>query len=222
MVARFPILLSTAYLPTVQYVSKFLLGPVLIESQENYQKQSYRNRCYIYGANGKQCLVIPVKKLHGENNPVLKIEIDYCSNWQKIHLKSIESAYKLSPFYDYYADDIKTCFEKKTPHLFQWNLDLLLTMLQMLGIENIPALTETWEKEPAHGQDLRLYIHPKSKKSKPDAQFIEVPYQQVFQERYGFIGNLSVIDLLFNEGPLASDLLKKSLGNQDSEQKFHP
>jgi hypothetical protein len=216
MVTPSPILLSTAYLPPVQYMSKFLLdAPVYLESRENYQKQSYRNRCYIYGANGRQCLVIPVRKQHGEKTPVLDIEIDYSGNWQKIHLKSIESAYKLSAFYDYYADDIKACFEKKTPHLFQWNLDLLLTMLQLLDIEHKPAMTETWEKEPAPGQDLRQHLNPKNKNVKPDDHFIEVPYQQVFQERYGFIGNLSIIDLLFNEGPLATDLLKKSLRNQD-------
>jgi hypothetical protein len=215
MVTQSPILLSTAYLPPVQYLSKFLLGPVKIESQENYQKQSYRNRCCIYGANGKQSLVIPVKKLSKEKTPILGIEIDYCCNWQKIHLKSIESAYKLSAFYDYYADDIKACFEKKTPLLFQWNLDLLLILLQLLGIERKPALTETWEKEPAHSQDFRQHLHPKNKKAKSDAHFIEVPYQQVFQERYGFMGNLSIIDLLFNEGPLAADLLKKSLRHTD-------
>lgn len=215
MVTLSPILLSTAYLPPVQYLSKFLLGPVKIESQENYQKQSYRNRCCIYGANGKQNLVIPVKKLPKEKTPILGIEIDYGCNWQKIHLKSIESAYKLSAFYDYYADDIKACFEKKTPFLFQWNLDLLLILLQLLSIEHKPTFTETWEKEPAHSQDFRQHLHPKNKNAKPDAHFIEVPYQQVFQERYGFIGNLSIIDLLFNEGPLASDLLKKSLRNKD-------
>src|SRR5512145_1659315 len=91
------ILLSTSYLPPLQYIAKFLSGfPALIEKHENYQKQSYRNRCYIYGANGRQCLVIPVKKLHGEKTPIKEVEIDYTSNWQKIHLKSIESAYRLS------------------------------------------------------------------------------------------------------------------------------
>jgi hypothetical protein len=212
MVTPSPFLLSTAYLPPIQYLSKFLLGPVKIESQEHYQKQSYRNRCCIYGANGKQCLVIPVRKQHGEKTPILEVEIDYCCNWQKIHLKSIESAYKQSAFYDYYSDVVEACLTKKTPLLFQWNLDVLHTLLQLLGIERRPTLTETWEKEPAGYHDFRLRLHPKNKNMIPDEQFIEFPYQQAFQERNGFLSNLSIIDLLFNEGPMALDVLKKSTG----------
>ena len=211
MVLQPSILLSTAYLPPIQYFTKFLAGiPVFIENHENYQKQSYRNRCYIYGANGRQCLVIPVKKQHGEKTPIGNMEIDYKENWQKIHLKSIESAYRLSPFYEYYADDFTRSFQKETRYLFNWNLDLLYVMLAILGITSRPALTLSYE--PASGTDLRYCIHPKERLARPDPAFTPLPYQQVFQERYGFIPNLSIIDLLFNEGPLAGEILKKSAG----------
>jgi hypothetical protein len=206
------ILLSTAYLPPVQYISKFLLNcPVFIEKCENYQKQSYRNRCYIYGANGKQCLVIPIKKQHAEKTPILEVEIDNTYNWQKIHLKSIESAYRLSAFYEYYADDFKTFFEQETRLLFHWNMSLLKTILDMLGIKQEPTVTEFWTEKPDNSYDLRQYINPKARLTQPDNNYNPLPYQQVFQERNGFLSNLSIIDLLFNEGPLAMEVLRKSL-----------
>jgi len=212
MASRFPILLSTAYLPPVQYISKFLCDtPVFIESQENYQKQSYRNRCYIYGANGRQCLVIPVKKHHGGKTPIREVEIDYQSDWQKIHHKSIESAYRLSAFYEYYADEFRVLFEKKTAILFDWNLLLLETLLNLLEIPRKPVMTEGWVKEPDKCLDFRQNISPKSRLVQPDSTFNPHPYQQVFQERYGFLPNLSIVDLMFNEGPMTVPVLQKSI-----------
>lgn len=207
-------LLSTAYLPSAQYCSKFLIfEKVFIEKQESYQKQSFRNRCYIYGANGRQCLVIPVIKNHAEKTPISRVEIDYQSNWQKIHLKSIESAYRLSAFYEYYIDDFKDFYAEETRLLFDWNLLLLKTVLKLLGIQQEPLATETWEKIPDNRIDFRQIIHPKDRLAKPDRDFNPLPYQQVFQDRYGFIANLSIIDLLFNEGPQALEILKKTAGS---------
>lgn len=205
------ILLSTAYLPPIQYISKFLLcNEVLIEKHENYQKQSYRNRCYIYGANGMQCLVIPVKKQHGEKTPIAEVEIDNKENWQKIHLKSIESAYRLSAFYEYYIDEFNGMYEMNTRLLFDWNMCLLSTMLKLLNIQQVPVVTQNWVQKPDHNVDLRQCVHPKARLSKPDPHFAALPYQQVFQDRYGFIPNLSIVDLLFNEGPQATAVLRKS------------
>lgn len=214
MVSRFPILLSTAYLPPVQYITKFLFGtPVYIEKQENYQKQSYRNRCHIYGANGRQCLVIPVKKRHGRKTNIGEVEIDHQSGWQKIHLKSIESAYRLSAFYEYYADEFRALYEKKTAFLFDWNLLLLETMLNLLEIPGKAVMTAGWEKEPIKFLDFRQMINPKSRLEKSDSTFNPHPYQQVFQERFGFLPNLSIIDLMFNEGPMTVSILQQSLKN---------
>jgi FlaA1/EpsC-like NDP-sugar epimerase len=202
------VLLSTAYLPPIQYISKFMLYErVLIEKHENYQKQSYRNRCYIYGANGKQCLVIPVVKNHGEKTPITQVEIDFTPSWQKIHLKSIESAYRLSPFYEYYADEFTNAFNAEIPLLFDWNMHLLNKILSFLNIKQEPDVTQSWSGT-SEGEDFRQSISPKTRLEKPDPHFHVKPYQQVFIDRYNFIPNLSIIDLLFNEGPEASSILK--------------
>ena len=204
------ILISTAYLPPVQYMSKFLQGEVHIEKYENYQKQSFRNRCCIYGANGIQCLVIPVKKNHGEKTPVTHVEVDFTMNWKGVHLKSIESAYRLSPFYEYYMDDIHELYAQQIPLLYDWNKHILKAVLQMLDLRVDFKETAQWEVSTAYN-DFRQSISPKSRLARPDSSFIPVPYQQVFIERYGFIPNLSIIDLLFNEGPQSLSILKNSL-----------
>ena len=221
MIHSSTILLSTAYLPPVQYITKFILGaPVSIEQFENYQKQSYRNRCYIYGANGRQCLVIPVKKQHGLKTPIAEVEIDYRYGWQKIHLKSIESAYRLSAFYEYYADDFRRFYETEYRFLFTLNMDLLALLLRLVGIQNEHGITRSWENLPGNCTDYRQSIHPKARLAQPDNHFNPLPYQQVFQERYGFIPNLSIIDLLFNEGPLAVEILRQSVISGSSSGSF--
>ncbi len=206
------ILLSTAYLPPVQYISKLLLDPqVKIERFENYQKQSYRNRCYIYGANGMQCLSIPVKKNHGEKTMITDVMIDYTCNWQKIHLKSMESAYRLSPFFEYYADELLEIYRKKVPSLFEWNLRLLESLLALMNMDAKPEVTSGWEPLTEENGDYRQSIHPKKRLNKSDTLFNPIPYQQVFIDRFGFIPNLSIVDLLFNEGPETLNLLRKTV-----------
>jgi hypothetical protein len=210
MSKEIPVLLSTAYLPPIQYMSKLLLpNPVFFEKHENYQKQSYRNRCCIYGANGKQCLVIPVLKQHGEKTPISEVKIDYTKVWQKIHLKAIESAYRLSAFYEYYAADFIRMYERRTKFLFDWNMDFLTLILDLLSIKIQPSVTLTYMGDSIECIDFRSSIHPKARLNKPDQNFKPYPYQQVFQERYGFIPNLSIIDLLFNEGPHALGIIQK-------------
>jgi hypothetical protein len=186
-------------------------GEVFIEKHENFQKQSYRNRCYIYGANGMQCLVIPVIKHHGEKTPVTEVEIDYSGNWHKIHLKSIQSAYQTSPFYEYYSDDFNALYSALPARLFDLNLMLCRYLLKQVGLNTEIQLTGTFEKTPSGGIDFRHSLQPKPRLYKPDGSFSPSPYQQVFQERYGFMPNLSIIDLLFNEGPNALQVLQLSL-----------
>jgi hypothetical protein len=206
------LLLSTAYLPPVQYISKFLSeNKVLIEIHENYQKQSYRNRCYIYGANGRQCLVIPIVKAHGEKTPITRVEIDNQSPWQKIHIKSIQSAYLNSPFYEFYADEFNRFYTQKSALLIDWNSAFLKYILKLLNLETDIKTTTGFEKAPVASPDYRQTIHPKPAHQMPDKNFLPVPYIQVFRDRYGFIPNLSIIDLLFNEGQNAREILVKSI-----------
>jgi len=155
-----------------------------------------------------QSLIIPIKKLHCEKMPVSEVEIDFTMNWKRIHLKSIESAYRLSAFYEYYADDIIEAYKYEIPLLFDWNVHLLNVILKLCGINKKPAVTMEWKTNA--GFDFRQSINPKKRLSGHHPLFLPVPYQQVFSERSGFLPNLSIIDLLFNEGPQTLTLLKNS------------
>ena len=201
------IILTTAYLASIQYYSKLLhYNEIFIEIQENFIKQSYRNRCKIYGANGELALTIPIKK----DNPktlTKDIVIDYDTNWRKLHWKSIESAYRSSPFFEFYEDDFRPFYEKKFKYLVDFNIKIQNILLEHLEINTKIAFTEDYIH--AYGDevdDFREKIHPK--RMHDDSRFEPLEYVQVFQEKYGFIPNLSIIDLLFNEGPNAINILK--------------
>lgn len=206
--------LSTAYLGNVQYFTKLLTADrVYVEQHESYLKQSYRNRCVIMVANGLLPLVIPVEKESGTKMPIRDVRIDYSQPWQRAHWKSMRAAYSSSPFYAYYADDLLPFYERKERFLFDFNLQLTELLLHLLGIRRELLLTERYE--PAGtlaGQDYRLSISPKERLAQPDDTFNPQPYYQVFAERWGFSPNLSVLDLLFNEGTNAATILKASIG----------
>jgi hypothetical protein len=207
-------ILSTSYLGSLQYYSRFLLYPrITIEQWENYQKQSYRNRCYIYGANGKQCLVIPVSKGSEVKSLIRDVTIDYSRPWQKIHWKSIESAYRLSPCFEFYEDDLRIFYENgyDRKFLLDWNNDLMDMILNHLKIPVTVSFTSLYEKKPSGYNDYRDSIHPKKRLSSPDPFFKCIPYTQVFGNKHGFIPNLSIIDLLFNEGGHARDVLREGI-----------
>ncbi|MBN2480965.1 MAG: WbqC family protein [Bacteroidales bacterium] len=207
-----PVLLTTAYLPPVQYISKFVLNrEILLEKHENYQKQSYRNRCYIYGANGRQSLVIPVSKQPENDCGILDVSIDHNKKWQRNHWRSIESAYRLSPYFEYYSDDFAAFYNQRIDNLFEWNLVLLRYILDILGIATRIRFTGSWHIPEDHRADFRNSIHPKHRLSKPDPFFRIIPYQQVFTSKFGFISGLSIIDLIFNEGPHARDVVSDSV-----------
>ncbi len=201
------VLLSTAYLAPIQYYSKFLLyDEIYIEVHENYPKQTYRNRCKIYGANGELSLSIPVKKLDIKVK-TKDILIDYDTNWRKLHWKSIESAYRSSPFFEYYQDDFMPFYEKKYKYLIDLNTDLQLMILEHLDYDVKINKTEAYKTDHEIGvDDFRNKIHPKLNIN--DDQFKIKSYTQVFKQKLGFVPNLSIIDLLFNEGPNTLETLK--------------
>lgn len=205
-------LLSTAYLAPVQYYTKFLVyKQIFIEAEENYQKQSYRNRCNILTANGILPLTIPVSK----DMPKVKtrdIRIDNALEWQKNHWTSIESAYSSSPFFEFYMDEFSVFYTKKFRFLLEFNLKLQDYILDQLEIKPNIFLTKKFiENGTPDYDDYRDSIHPKKRQQRKDKTFKPEFYYQVFQEKYGFISNLSIIDLLFNEGPNAENILKKSI-----------
>lgn len=197
------LLISTAYFPPVQYLSLIgKSGNVLIEKHENYNKQSYRNRCSILSANGPLSLIIPVTRIKGRKTPISEVRPDNSCNWQKLHRISIESAYRSAPFFEYYIDDIAPFFHKKFSFLLDLNSEILDKLLAVLNIEAKWQYTSVYMDEMPPGiLDIREAIHPKTKPGKDDINLIGREYLQVFQERYGFQPNLSILDLLFNTGP---------------------
>jgi hypothetical protein len=207
------VLLSTAYFAPVRYFTKFVIYPkVIIELEESYYKQSYRNRCYIAAANGRLPLVIPVKKKYGTHTKTKDIEIDYDTNWQKIHWNSIESAYKSSPFFEFYEDDLIRFYQYREKFLIDLNNKSTDIILKYLDIEiSVEYTSEYKPAYPDNVDDLRMNIHPKRRYNKPDNSFYPEPYTQVFEEKFDFISNLSIIDLLFNEGPQANTILLNSI-----------
>lgn len=198
------ILLHPTYFPSIaNFVAILKADTVTFEVHDNYQKQTYRNRAFIYAANGKLLLNIPVH--HTQNNRQLykNIKIAYTSNWQSLHWKSIQSAYYSSPFFEFYADDLQPLFEKKEPFLMDFNQKCLNVILDCLQLKLDITTSTTFEKHPMHCTDLRALVNHR----KETAQDFE-PYKQVFDDKHGFLANLSILDLLFNEGPMAVNYLK--------------
>ena len=196
------VLLSTAYLAPVEYYVQMCGHPqALIEAACHYVKQTYRNRCVIASANGCQTLSIPVVKPDALKYPTKDIRIAEHGNWRHLHWNAIVSAYRSTPFFDYYEDDFRPFYEKPAGFLFDFNEALRELVCSLLDIS--PAVSYTTDyvfSPPAEVWDLREAIHPKKAPVMPYFQ----PYYQVFEAKQGFQTNLSIIDLLFNMGPEAA------------------
>jgi hypothetical protein len=194
-------LLSTAYLPPIEYFQKIFSSPsVFIEKHEHFVKQTYRNRCHILGSNGLQVLSIPLLNAH-EKTSIDAKKISYAQDWQKQHWRGIISAYANSPYFIYYNDELRPFYENRFEFLFDYNTELLKVILKLLKIKTEIKFTETFEKEAT--VDFRNTISPKMVLENSNLK----PYTQVFSEKHAFISNLSIIDLLFNKGPEALEFL---------------
>jgi hypothetical protein len=206
------ILLSSAYLPPVQYFAHLQSAEqVWIEQYDHYQKQTYRNRCVIAAPDGPLSLTVPIEKPNTQKAFMRDIRISDHGNWRHLHWNAIESAYNHTPFFEYYKDDFRPFYEKKFDFLVDYNEQLCQLVCQLIDIDTSLLRTESYVAEPSNTIiDLRDAIHPK-KEVMDDASFSAVPYYQVFQERLGFLPNLSIIDLLFNMGPEAILVLQKSI-----------
>lgn len=191
-----PAYLSSTYLgPVQQYCKMYQYPEVRIEAAENYLKQTYRNRCLIAAANGPLSLSIPIVKPDTLKCLTKDIRISDHGNWRHLHWNAISSAYNSSPFFEYYEDDFAPFYENKYDFLFDFNEELRQMVCNLLDIHPHVVFTTDFEAEVEN--DFRG-ISPKRELGDP--AFLPKPYYQVFQDKHGFIPNLSIIDLLFNTG----------------------
>lgn len=204
-------LLSSAYFGPVQWYQKLhRYDRCLIEQHENFVKQTYRNRCIIPTTNGIQALSIPVSCPQGcrlSKTPMRDVRISDHGNWRHIHWNALCSAYGESPFFDYYQDDLRPFFERKWTFLFDFNMEIILKMVELLDIRPKINLTTAFLSDASMAEnatenslvdDFRDVIRPKHPSL--DSDFMSRPYYQVYQQKYGFQPNMSILDLLFNEG----------------------
>jgi len=198
------IILPTTYFGNIEYFSKLIqTNEIYIEQHENFIKQTYRNRCEIFGANGKLDLIVPIKRGRNERTLINKAEIDNSTNWQKLHWRSIESGYRRSPYFEYYEDRIQPFYEKKYESLLDLNNEITIFVLSLFKIEKKLNFTSEYEKSYSDKIDLRSHFEPKIR-----ANFAHEKYVQVFENKFNFISNLSILDVLFNLGPQGISLLK--------------
>jgi len=203
------VLISTSYLPSIYYFNKIIsASAITVEAMENYPKQTLRNRCFIYAANGPLCLTIPIQKKERQFQVVKDIMIDYTYPWQKIHWRSIVSAYNSSPFFMYYDYLLEPFYNKKIKFMLDFNNELLDKVLNdILKFKAGINVTKDYTIKAENSNDLRYLCNSKSYKNQYSSiSFKE--YYQVFAAKHGFIPNLSIVDLLFNEGKSAGEYLK--------------
>ena len=198
------IILSTAYFPPIEYFAAIAKADeIIIETQETYPKQTYRNRCRISTANGILDLSIPVKKVNGNHTITKDILSSEKENWRIKHWRAIESAYNASAFFLYYKDEIKELTLNPETNLIEYNSNMLSSILNILGINTNIRYSESYIKQYEDLNDLRNTISPKVKSVR------ELPeYFQVFNHKFPFQSNLSILDLLFNEGPATLSYLE--------------
>jgi hypothetical protein len=208
-------LLSTAYFPPVEYFAKiaegFTLSPdevkpsvVYIEACEHYKKQTYRNRFKFYAADGVQSLSFPVTGGESaQKQRITEVGVDWSTPWLIRTERAISAAYESSAYFDDYKDSLFALLETRPDTLFELNLSILRYFLDKTGIKADIRFTEEWTPEGSdvYGEDLREVIHPKRTNTILEDLQLRKPYFQVFARKYGFVQNLSIMDLLFNEGP---------------------
>ena len=191
------VLLSSAYLPPVSFFTAINSGgDVLIEQHDNYCKQTYRNRCRIATAAGVQVLTVPIVKSSSPKQLMKDVRISDHGEWRRQHWNALESAYMNSPFFMYYQDDFRPFYENKYEFLIDFNTELTLLIMKLAGMDRPIKLTESYGKNGENLTDLRRMADPGT-----DEPLECRPYWQVFKEKYGFLANLSAVDLLFNMGP---------------------
>lgn len=192
-----------AYFPSIQYIKALIKAKeTTFTLESNYQKQTYRNRCSIYGANGKLNLTIPIQHTKRDGHQKdSSVKIMWEENWQMLHWKSLTSAYRSSPFFEFYEDELKEVFFQQPEKLMDFNIGLLKCILSFLEIDFSFSFKEDYSPLSPLEESL---INAKKEPT------ISYPiYQQVFATKHGFISHLSIVDLLFNQGPQSLDYLEQ-------------
>jgi len=189
------VLLSTAYLPNINYLQQVLKHDIVVlEKHEHFVKQTYRNRCEILTSNGKLNLSIPLIK-QADKELIANKKISYAEDWQKQHWRAITSAYKNSPYFEFFEDEFKPFYEKQFEYLFDYNTQLLQTVLHILRVQKQIEFTNEFEINASDYYNFR-----KLSDLNNSNEFIVKPYYQVFADKKGFTPNLSCLDALFNIG----------------------
>jgi hypothetical protein len=183
---------------------------IVLEQYDSYSKQTYRNRCMIMGPNGLVTLSIPVKRKRNTKTYLRDIRIDYDIAWNRIHWRSLVASYASSPFFDYMAEEFNPLYQKRVDFLIEMNLKLIDKTLELLGLRSPVVCTEAFSPILSD-HDPRHFIHPKMDQAEADPGFQPEEYYQVFADRLGFRANLSILDLIFNEGPEALSYLQRCL-----------
>ncbi len=199
------LLIYPTYFPSIShFVALSQADRIIFEIEDNFQKQTNRNRTYIYSPNGIQLLNIPIKHSNNSHQKTKDIQLETQFDWQKQHFKSLEAAYRSSPFFEYFEDDIRPIFEKKYNFLLDLNFDTFDFISKSMRIK----LDYETTTEYFHEVDKKVFLDFRylANGKKDNSQFEHYP--QVFEEKEGFLNNLSILDLLFNEGKFAFDYLK--------------
>ena len=201
------ILLHPSYFPSIEQMTHVAQADKVVwEVEDNYQKQTYRNRAYIAHSNGILLLNIPIKhSKNGVRQKTKDVMVENAFPWQEQHWKSLQSAYRTSPFFEYYEDDLVHLFVEAAGNLMDHNLKIFEVLSDLIGIDTDSSKTTSFEPEPEIN-DLRYLIDAKRK-----SDFQTEPYTQVLEANHGFIPNLSILDLLFNEGPNTLGYLEASI-----------
>lgn len=198
-------LFHPAYFGSIaQFAAMASSDQIIFENEDNYQKQTYRNRIYIYGANGQLLLSIPILHNGKVGRQLYKdVKIENSFEWQKLHWKSLETAYRTSPFFEYYEDELVSLYENKRKFLLDFNYECFDVISECLQMEVSFSKTSEYFSKPETQEDKRYLINAKKEEAYPLQK-----YTQVFESKHGFIPNLSILDLLFNEGTNALTYLE--------------